>query len=51
MTRTLNAIRQRNPEAAVASLGRLLEEDRDRALATLSDLRKETFNLSAISQT
>ena len=51
MTQTLESIRQRNPDAAVASLGRLLEDDRDRALATLSDLRKETFSLSAISQT
>lgn len=51
MAQTLESIRQRNPDAAVASLGRLLEDDRDRALATLSDLRKETFSLSAISQT
>lgn len=50
MTATLEAIRRRDPEAAVASLGKLLEEDRDRAQATLSQMRSETLNLHALSQ-
>ena len=49
MAATLKAIRQRKPNAAVTHLGQLLEGDRDRALATLSLLRGESFDLSAIS--
>ncbi len=51
MSQTLAAVRGRDPEAAVRSLRRLLENDRDRALTALSDLRQETVDLSAISQT
>lgn len=50
MTSTLESIKRRDPEAAAASHGKLLEEDRDRALETLSQLRGESFNLSALSQ-
>lgn len=50
MASTLKSIRQRKPNAAVASLSDLLETDRDRALAALSRMRGETFDLSAISQ-
>ncbi|WP_040301079.1 GntR family transcriptional regulator [Afipia clevelandensis] len=50
MTSTLEAIRRRDPDAAVASLGRLLEEDRDRAQETLSQMRGESLNLRALSQ-
>ncbi|MDZ4366938.1 MAG: GntR family transcriptional regulator [Afipia sp.] len=50
MTSTLESIKRRDPEAAVASHGKLLEEDRDRALASLSQLRGEAFDLRAISQ-
>lgn len=49
MTQTLDAIRKRDPETAVSSLRRLLEDDRDRALMALTDLRKEARDLSAIS--
>lgn len=49
MASTLKAIRQRKPNAAVTHLGQLLEGDRDRALATLSQIRGEAFDLSAIS--
>ena len=49
MAETLEAIKTRNPETAVRSLGLLLENDRDRALAVLADLRKEAGDLSAIS--
>jgi len=49
MAATLKAIRQRKPNAAVTHLGQLLEGDRDRALATLSQIRGEAFDLSAIS--
>jgi DNA-binding GntR family transcriptional regulator len=48
MGATLRAIRQRKPNAAVTHLGQLLEGDRDRALATLSLLRGESFDLTAI---
>jgi DNA-binding GntR family transcriptional regulator len=51
MTSTLEAIKRRDPDAAVMSYGRLLEDDRDRALASLSRLRGETPDLSAFSQT
>lgn len=51
MTETLDAIRRHDPEAAVRSLRRMLEDDRDRALATLTDLRSEASDLSAISST
>lgn len=51
MTSTLEAIRRRDPDAAAASLGRLLEEDRDRAQESLSQMRGETSNLRALSQT
>ena len=51
MTSTLEAIKRRDPDAAVASLGRLLEEDRDRAQLALSQMRGETSNLRALSQT
>ena len=49
MASTLKAIRQRKPNVAATHLGQLLEGDRDRALATLSLLRGESFDLSAIS--
>lgn len=49
MASTLKAIRQRKPNAAVTHLGQLLEGDRDRALATLSRIRGEAFDLSALS--
>ena len=49
MTETLEAIRRRDTETAVQSLRQLLENDRDRALAVLTDLRKEAVDLSAIS--
>ncbi|MES2031736.1 MAG: GntR family transcriptional regulator [Pseudomonadota bacterium] len=49
MASTLKAIRQRRPNAAVTHLGQLLEGDRDRALATLSRIRGETFDLTALS--
>lgn len=49
MTETLEAIRRRDSETAVWSLRLLLENDRDRALAVLTDLRKEAGDLSAIS--
>jgi DNA-binding GntR family transcriptional regulator len=49
MASTLKAIRQRKPNAAVTHLGQLLEADRDRALATLSRMRGEAFDLSALS--
>jgi DNA-binding GntR family transcriptional regulator len=49
MASTLKAIRQRKPNAAVTHLGQLLEGDRDRALATLSRIRGETLDLSALS--
>ncbi len=51
MSQTLAAIRERDPDSAVRSLRRLLENDRDRALTALSDLRKEAVDLSAISPT
>jgi DNA-binding GntR family transcriptional regulator len=50
MASTLKAIRQRKPNAAATHLTQLLEGDRDRALATLSRLRGEAFDLSAISR-
>lgn len=50
MTATLEAIKRRDPDAAVVSYGRLLEDDRDRALESLSQLRGEAFDLSAFSQ-
>ena len=50
MMSTLESIKRRDPEAAAASHGKLLEEDRDRALESLSQLRGEAFDLSAISQ-
>lgn len=43
MRKVLEAIQRRDPDAAVANLGRLLEDDRDRALATLSAIRKQTL--------
>ena len=49
MTETLAAIRRRDPETAGESLRLLLENDRDRALAVLTELRKEAVDLSAIS--
>jgi DNA-binding GntR family transcriptional regulator len=49
MASTLKAIRQRKPNAAVTHLGQLLESDRDRALSTLSRIRGETFDLSALT--
>jgi hypothetical protein len=49
MASTLKAIRQRKPNAAVTHLGQLLESDRDRALSTLSPIRGETFDLTALS--
>jgi DNA-binding GntR family transcriptional regulator len=49
MAETLEAVRKRDPETAVRSLRVLLENDRDRALAVLTDLRKEAGDLSAIS--
>jgi DNA-binding GntR family transcriptional regulator len=49
MASTLKAIRQRKPNAAVTYLGQLLESDRDRALSTLSRIRGETFDLSALT--
>jgi len=51
MASTLKAIRQRKPNAAATHLGQLLEGDRDRALATLSRIRGEAIDLSAISHT
>lgn len=48
MASTLKAIRQRKPNAAVMHFGQLLEGDRDRALATLSQIRGEAFDLSAL---
>jgi DNA-binding GntR family transcriptional regulator len=42
MTKTLEAIRRRDPDAAVENLRRLLENDRDRALAALSEIRKRS---------
>ena len=42
MRKTLDAIRRSDPDAAVANLGRLLDDDRDRALATLSAIRRQT---------
>jgi hypothetical protein len=49
MASTLKVIRLRKPNAAVTHLSQLLEGDRDRALATLSQIRGEAFDLSAIS--
>lgn len=49
MMETLEAVRKRDPETAVRSLRLLLENDRDRALAVLTDLRKEAGDFSAIS--
>src|SRR4051812_5955085 len=49
MASTLKAIRQRKPNAAVTHLGQLLESDRDRALSTLSRIRGETLDLSALT--
>jgi DNA-binding GntR family transcriptional regulator len=46
LSATLSAIRSRNPEAAVASLGQLLEQDRDRALDSLSKIRGNAFDPS-----
>lgn len=46
---TLKAIRQRRPNAAVNSLGQLLDGDRDRALTTLSRLRGEALDLNALA--
>lgn len=43
MASTLEAIRQRDPDTAVAKLGHLLETDRDRALDALSKMRGQTF--------
>jgi hypothetical protein len=48
MIGTLDAIRRRDPDAAVANLTRLLQEDRDRAIAALSDLRGEAADLKAL---
>jgi DNA-binding GntR family transcriptional regulator len=45
MASTLDAIRRRDPETAVANLGQLLGADRDRALAALSKMRSQTFGL------
>jgi DNA-binding GntR family transcriptional regulator len=50
MRSTLDAIRRRDPEAAVASHRRMLEEDRDRALASLSRIMEGGFDLGAFSQ-
>jgi len=49
MASTLKAIRQHRPNAAATHLGQLLEGDRDRALATLSQIRGEAFDLSALA--
>lgn len=49
MASTLKAIRQRKPNTAVTHLGQLLESDRDRALSTLSRIRGETLDLSALT--
>jgi DNA-binding GntR family transcriptional regulator len=49
MIATLEAIRRRDADAAVDNLRLLLENDRDRALAVLTDLRKEAGDLSAIA--
>ncbi|WP_420135295.1 GntR family transcriptional regulator [Rhodopseudomonas sp.] len=48
MTSTLKAIRQRKPNAAETHFRQLLEGDRDRALATLSEIRGEAFDFSAL---
>jgi DNA-binding GntR family transcriptional regulator len=45
MASTLEAIRRRDPETAVANLTHLLETDRDRALEALSKMRGQTFGL------
>ena len=45
------AIRNRDPESAVANLGRLLQDDRDRAVTAISDLRGESLDLRALSLT
>ena len=50
MKRTLAAIRDRDPATAADCLGKLLEDDRDRALASLSDIRQESLGLSALSR-
>lgn len=50
MTSTLEAIKRRDPDAAETIYRRLLEGDRDRALASLSQLRGETFDLAAFAQ-
>jgi DNA-binding GntR family transcriptional regulator len=50
MASTLDAIKRGDPDAAVASHGQLLENDRDRALASLSLLRGEVIDLRAFSQ-
>lgn len=49
MRATLDAIRRRDVEAAEASFRRLLEEDRDRALASLSRMMSGTPDLGAIA--
>jgi DNA-binding GntR family transcriptional regulator len=51
MIGTLDAIRKRDPESAVANLGRLLQDDRDRAVTAISDLRGESLDLRARSLT
>jgi DNA-binding GntR family transcriptional regulator len=51
MIGTLDAIRKRDPESAVANLGRLLQDDRDRAVTAISDLRGESLDLRALSLT
>jgi DNA-binding GntR family transcriptional regulator len=51
MASTLKAVRQRKPNVAVTHLSQFLEGDRDRALATLSLLRGEAFDLTAQSHT
>lgn len=51
MASTLDAIKRRDPVAAVTNYSRALEDDRDRALASLSQLRGETFDLIALSPT
>ena len=50
MASTLKAIRQRKPNSAATHLGQLLEGDRDRALSTLSGIRGESFDLSALTR-
>ena len=50
MRSTLDAIRRRDPEAAATSFRRLLEDDRDRALASLSRIMSGAQDLGAFAQ-